>query len=334
MMALRIAIIGGGSIGLRHAQNLLRLGYRNLVMCEPRLERRRWLQRALRLDVASTLPEAFHPPVDVAFITSPTVLHVNHAEMALRFGAHLFIEKPLAHVLSSRVRRLLLHAKQQRRKIFVAVNMRWHPGVATIKRLLDRQAIGKILSARVEAGYWLPDWHPGQDYRRWYMAHRRLGGGALLDGIHEIDYLCWLLGDPVAVTAETKRVSNLKINTEDVAELILNFKNGAIGNVHVDYLQRAYQRTCRLIGSEGTIEWNFHKPEVRVYNAKRKKWKSPRFSFKDTNQMYVDELKFFFRALRGSVRDPLDGRDGLRALAVAEAARKSSQTGRRQKVDW
>lgn len=331
---MRITIVGCGSIGLRHARNLLALGKRNLIVVELRRERREFVRKELGVPVVASTQEAFRGKVDVAFVTSPTHLHLRHAEEALRAGAHLFIEKPLAHVLDARVRKLLEHAKRKRRKIFVAVNMRFHPGIRKIKVLLDRRAIGNVLAARVEAGFWLPDWHPGKDYRKWYMAHRRLGGGVLLDGIHEIDYLCWLLGDPVDVVARALRVSSLKIDTEDVAEITLRFANGALGNIHVDYLQQAYQRTCRIIGSEGTIEWDFHKRAVRLFSAKTKTWRTFPYTFRNTNQMYVDELKFFFAALAGRIKDPMDGREGLRSLAIAEAARRSERTGRRVLVQF
>lgn len=327
---MRIAIIGCGSIGLRHTENLLRLRYRNLVVCDPRAERRRLVAERFRLPVVPTLAQAFRDHVDVAFITSPTHLHLGQARDAVRRGAHVFIEKPLAHVADRRVTQLLVDARRRRRTVFVAVNIRFHPGPQLLKRLLDRGAIGPVRSARVEAGFWLPDWHPGQDYRRWYMAKRSLGGGALLDGIHEIDYLCWLLGDPLDVTAVAERVSDLAIDTEDIGELLLRFKSGAVGNVHVDYLQRAYTRTCRLIGARGTLTWDFTQHAVRWYSARTKRWKTFRYPAGDLNAMYVEELKHFFRLLRR--RERPDGREGLRALQVAEAARRSARTGRRVRL--
>lgn len=331
-MPQRIAIIGCGSIGLRHTENLLRLGKRNLLLCEPDHRRQAFLRKRFSAEVIGSLGEAFRKPVAVAFITSPTHLHLAHAEYALRHGAHLFIEKPLAHTVTPRVVELLRAAKKRRQKIFVAVNMRFHPGIALIKKLLEKKTVGRILAARVEAGFWLPDWHPGQNYRRWYMAKRALGGGVLLDGIHEIDYTTWLLGEVKNVTAVAARVSNLAIDTEDIAELLLRFQSGAIGNIHVDYLQRAYQRSIHMIGSEGTIEWQFQKPEVRVFRARTKKWKIYRFPKPDANAMYLDELRYFLRALEGKNKDRLDGRDGLRALSIAEAARRSSETGRRVRI--
>lgn len=327
---MRIAIIGCGSIGLRHTENLLKLGYRKIVVCDPRAERRRIVTERFGLTAVATTAQAFRERVDVAFITSPTHLHLAQARKALRRGAHVFIEKPLAHVVDRRVYQLLAEARRSRRKIFVAVNMRFHPGLRLLKRLLDRGAIGAVRSARVEAGYWLPDWHPGKDYRRWYMAKRSLGGGALLDGIHEIDYLCWLLGDPVDVMAVAERVSDLDINTEDVGELLLRFRSGAVGNVHVDYLQRAYARSCRLIGARGTLTWAFTQHAVRWYSARTKRWRTFRYPKGNLNAMYVEELKHFFRLLRSRAR--LDGREGLRALQVAEAARQSARTGRRVRL--
>lgn len=332
---MRIGIIGCGSIGLRHINNLLHFGEKDLILCEVDPQRRKLLAAQFSFPIVSGPEELFRSHIDFTLITSPTYLHLRHALLALRHYSHLFIEKPIAHEVNAQVRHMLQQARHKKLMIFTAQNMRFHPGSVILKKIVDHNTIGKILAARIEAGFFVPDWHPGQDYRRWYMAHRSMGGGVLLDGIHEIDMISWLLGNPKDVIARARTVSDLEIDTEDIAEITLTFEHGALGNVHVDYLQRAYQRSYRLIGSEGTAEWNFHDSYVRVYRAKKKKWKKIAYTFRDVNQMYLSQMKYFLTVLHGRrKKDMFDGREGLRALAVAEAARLSEKTGRRVKIHW
>src|SRR6185295_11630253 len=96
-----------------------------------------------------------------------------------------------------------------------------------------------------------------------YSARRELGGGVLLDRIHELDYLCWLLGDATAVTALIGHLSHLEIDTEDTVEILLRFASGAFGSVHVDYVRRAYDCALEIVGDEGTIQWRYQDHEVR-----------------------------------------------------------------------
>jgi len=68
------------------------------------------------------------------------------------------------------------------------------------------------------------------------------------------------------------RVSKLEIETEDTAAIIMRFISGTIGEVHLDYIQRVYSRTCHIIGDEGTIRWDYNTGEVRYYSAETKEW--------------------------------------------------------------
>ena len=121
----------------------------------------------------------------------------------------------------------------------VGYNLRFHPGLERLRELVKQHAIGKVVSARAEVGEYLPDWHPWEDYRRGYSARRDLGGGPVLTFSHELDALCWLLGAPSRVMGMATHASSLEIDTEDVAELVLQFADGPLASVHVDFAKAA-----------------------------------------------------------------------------------------------
>ena len=68
------------------------------------------------------------------------------------------------------------------------------------------------------------------------------------------------------------RVSDLEIDVEDVAELVLRFAGGVLGSIHLDMVQATATRTCRIIGTEGTIEWDGVNRSARLFAADRKPW--------------------------------------------------------------
>src|SRR5262249_50073259 len=160
------------------------------------------------IEVFGKLDDAWHDGVDVAFITAPTRLHIPLALQAAEHGCHLFVEKPLADCLEG-VERFLETVKERNLVTLVGCNLRFHPGLIQVKRLLEEGAIGRVIAARVEVGQYLPDWHPQEDYRQGYSARRELGGGVILDAIHEIDYVRWLLGEIVAVACFGGKLSRL-----------------------------------------------------------------------------------------------------------------------------
>jgi len=130
----------------------------------------------------------------------------------------------------------------------------------------------------------------------------------------------------VGVTCLAGKLSQLEIDTEDMAAVLLGFENGAVGEVHLDYIQRAYRRTCQIIGEDGTLHWDYTAGEVRWFSAQTKQWKvyaNP--SGWEANQMYLDEMKHFLRCIEGEEKPVLDVLDAARVLQIALAAKESAQ---------
>src|ERR1700730_12583295 len=133
----------------------------------------------------------------------------------------------------------------------VAYNLRWHPGLIRQRELVHQDAVGRIVAVRAEVGEYLPDWHPGEDYRRGYSARADLGGGPVLTMSHELNALCWVFGAPSRITGIAAHASSLEIDTEDVADFVLQFPAGFLGSLHVDYVRRPAGRSLEVVGEEG-----------------------------------------------------------------------------------
>src|SRR5690349_3403629 len=172
---MRALVVGLGSIGRRHARNWAALQLGPLAVCR---QHRSPQPEPLGLQAAEydDLDRALaceHP--DVVFVTNPTSLHVTTACAAVQAGAHVFVEKPLGNSLEG-LRQLLDLSCATHRLVMVGYNLRFHPGLARFKALLEANAVGRIVSARAEVGEYLPDWHPWEDYRHGYAGRRELGG--------------------------------------------------------------------------------------------------------------------------------------------------------------
>jgi predicted dehydrogenase len=325
---MRLLVVGCGSIGKRHIRNLKALKAGEIIAHDLQPERRHEVEREYEVKAYSDLKEALAQKPDVALICTPTSHHIPPALSAARHGCHLFIEKPLSHSLDG-VDELLHIVAEKGLITLVGCNMRFHPGIAKIKKLLENEAIGKVLCARVQAGQYLPDWHPGEDYRQGYSAKMSLGGGVILDDIHEIDYISWLLGEVSQIVCFSGKLSSLEIDTEDTAEILLWFKSGAIGEVHLDYTQRTYSRSCHIIGEEGTILWDFNDKQVKMYSARTEEWQPfPEEPDYDINQMYIEEMQHFIDCIEGKDTPMSDLTQAKRVLEIALAAKKSAQTGK------
>lgn len=318
-------VIGCGSIGKRHIRNLQALKVGGIIAHDVWPERCREVEREYGVKTYDNLEEALAQKADVAFIGTPTSLHIPPALSAARSGCHLFIEKPLSHSLDG-VDELLQIVAQKGLATLVGCNMRFHPGITKMKELLENGSIGRVICARVQSGQYLPDWHPWEDYRQGYSANKSLGGGIILDGVHEIDYVTWLLGEASQVFCFSDKLSSLEINTEDTAEILLRLKSGNIIEVHLDYVQRAYSRSCQIIGEEGTMLWDFNDKQVKLYSARTKEWQLfDEESNYDTNQMYIEEMEHFIDCIEGKATSINDVIEAKRVLEIALGAKESSR---------
>ena len=316
----RIAVLGCGSIGRRHARNLQAAGYQDLLLFDPSAAARTQALLEAGGIEAGSLEELWELAPDIAFVTAPSADHVRLATACVEHGCHLFIEKPLSHDLEG-VDELRLNAESRGLITMVGCNMRFHPGPEGVKRLLDAGTIGRVLAARIHTGSYLPRWRPWQDHRTSYSASVA-AGGAILDCIHEIDLALWYLGPAKVVAALRLPGDSIEVETEALAEILLAHQSGAISSVHLNFLQRDYRRSCQIIGTEGTIAWDFSAQRIDVFgtegvldvsHSQPEGW--------EMNDMYVDELEHFMEcvAYRRPTINPIGG--GVAALEIAVAAR-------------
>jgi len=324
---MKIAVIGCGSIGKRHIRNLLGLQIRDIIVYDKDNERLAAVATEFGVSSSTSLSEVFSYKPDAVIVCTPPSIHVPVALEAAKEGCHLFIEKPVSHNFDG-LDQLLAEVVEKNLVTLVGCNFKFHPSFLKMKEILDSGVLGKIFSARCQFGQYLPDWHPWEDYRKTYSARSELGGGILLDS-HEFDYIQWFLGDVAEVFCFSDRVSDLEIDTEDTAEVLLRFSSGSIGEIHLDYTQRAYQRNYEFFGENGTLKWDFNDQRVRLFETGGKKWQvfeDPRDY--DVNVMYVDEMRHFKDCIKNRTASMTDLHSGCKTLKVIMAAKVSAKEGR------
>jgi predicted dehydrogenase len=324
-----VAVLGQGSIGRRHAQLLLEEGCR-VVAFDPSPAIRSTDGVEIAAGEADALASA-----DAAVVASPTAMHLDQAHRALEHGCHLLIEKPLAERAGADVDALVGAARSAGRTLAVAMNLRFHPGPAAVREAVSSGRIGRPLTARFSFGGYLPDWRPGTDYRQSYSARRELGGGVLLDVIHELDYAGWILGPAVEAGAMLGHVSDLELDVEDVVLAHVAYEGGALASFELDYLDRSYRRGCRVVGSEASVEWDWAAGRVAVLGPGEAA--EEREAARDFGPTYAAQTRAWLGAVRRGEADLgdaglVDGAAAAATLRLADAIRESAAAGRRVAV--
>lgn len=325
---MKVLVVGAGSIGRRHLQNLRRLGIDHLGVVETDASRRKAIASEFDLTAFEKLTSGLKWAANFVIVATPTHLHIEQSMEIARAGVALFVEKPLTH-REENLGELAELVRTANLTSLVGCNMRFHPGPAQVKRLLDSGSLGKILFARIHAGSYLPEWRPNMDYRQNYAARHDTGGGCILDCIHEIDLARWYLGEIESVFCRAGHLSSLEIETEDVAVLICQHRGGAVSEIHLDYVQRTYERGCQIVGELGSVFWDFNSKAVRCYQAASMEWASyPQPDAWQLNDMYVDEMRHFLDCLGNGSHTMLPIPDAAALMRIVFAAKLSSQQGK------
>jgi len=320
---ISVVFFGVGSIGQRHIQNLKSLGVSKVYVYDPNPDLVDEVSKKHEV-IPVKKEDVWSKEYDIAFITNPNSLHLDTALEAAKHGCHLFIEKPLATSMEG-LGELIELVREKNLITIVGCNMRFHPGPKKVKQLLEEQTIGRVLSGHVETGSFLPAWRPLQDYKQSYSARKDLGGGCVLDCIHEIDLACWYFGIPEDVKSYVFNTGFIGIECEDTSDILMKYEEGFSCFVHIDYIQQTYERKCRIVGEKGTIWWDINKQEVTLYIAEDKTYVPYSHPVDyDLNQMYIDEVRHFLDCVSKKEQTTNNIYDAEEILRVAFKVKEDS----------
>lgn len=318
-------VVGSGSIARRHLANFRQLLPSAEVGCVSASGRSLSDGETTATTHLQSMAAAIAWLPDLAVVASPAPLHLEHARQLLEAGVPVLIEKPLSDSVASVHGQAPLLASY-RDRIEVAYNLRFLSSAQRMKALIDESRVGRILGIRIEVGQYLPDWRPQADYRRQVSANRALGGGVLLELSHELDYLIWLFGRFDKVFCIATNSGQLDIDVEDRADILLS-RGDLTAQVHMDFLQRRASRSCKVIGSSGTLLWDLIANSIVLENSTGDEilFSAPSV---DRNDMYIEMLGGFIEVAAGRRAPRITLADGIAVIEMIDAMRESAASGR------
>jgi predicted dehydrogenase len=285
---LRAGIIGTGFIGPVHIEALRRLGVSVTAICDTT---ERAQAAADRFDIPEVYGDTDYrglvrsPRVDVVHITAPNRFHCAMSLAALRAGKHLVCEKPLA--MNSRETARLVEAARASRSVFaVNYNVRFYPAVLELRHRVTLGELGRIIHVN---GSYFQDWLFKETDYNWRLLPREGGRlRAVADiGTHWMDTASFILGSRIqsvfadlatfhanrrrplgevqTFSQSSKRIryASYAVQTEDFANILLRFEDGARGNLGVSQVAAGRKNSIRIeiYGSKRSAWWDSEHPE-------------------------------------------------------------------------
>lgn len=322
---MRALFIGLGSVGRRHLRLLLEL--------EPEAE-----ALALRsgqgpaqvpeLAAAggrsfSSLDQALAWQPDFAVVANPTSLHLDTALGLARAGVPFLLEKPVG-LQEAGLDELAAEVSSRSLAVLVGLQLRYHPAFTKLCTWLEQGAIGRPLSLRAEVGQWLPDWRPDADYRASHTARAELGGGVILELVHELDLALACLGPAAGVACQAGHVSSLEMDAEDLAEINIVHASGGLSQVHLDCIQPGYTRWLKIIGDRGVIMWQQDAGwlELRRPGQQPQRVSDPPGFERD--DLFRAQMRHWLAVLAGQEEPRVSLAQGIAATRLALAAKRAA----------
>ena len=245
-----VGLVGLGSIGRRYARILREHGFEVFVFdtCADQLSSE---VSASGLTRCESLGSLLSHRLSFCLVATPPHQHRAPAQAALEAGIPTLVEKPLAHTQDD-ADALVNLAERTGTPCYCVCNMRFHPGVMAIRE--NRARVGKLAFVRAQFGHRLSQMRPvGTDV---FASSSQMGGGVVLDCIHEFDYLQALLG-PLRFLKSTKAsIGPDPIAAEDWARIELQTTEGIPVSLDLDFISRRKRRGCEIVGSDGSVHWS------------------------------------------------------------------------------
>lgn len=316
-----VAVIGLGNIASRHRRNL-RVLFPDAKIYAVSASGRVPTENISDCDkLFASIDELILENVQLAIIASPAPFHTHHAIPFIKAYIPVLIEKPVTSTLEE-AKKLQQIAEKYSTPIAVGYCLRYLSSAQAMKELIEAQQIGTLSYVNIEIGQYLPDWRLNKDYRNCVSANSKLGGGALLELSHEIDYTQWLLGPLHLQHAILQCSEQLNLEVEDNVNILATTNNNTIVNIHLDFLQRKAYRYCRFVGTTGSLEWDLIKNEI-IFTTKNQVttlYTAPEW---DKNNMYLEMLLDFIEKINGKKNQSVTLSESIKTIEFIEKIKKN-----------
>ncbi|CAA9580169.1 MAG: Putative dehydrogenase [uncultured Thermomicrobiales bacterium] len=336
----RIALIGCGWAGLRHARGYIGAGAELRWLIDTDAERAEGLRRELgaagATQVGTDYREALRDPAtDAVDICLPHDLHAPIAIEATGAGKHVLCEKPLAATLEE-ADRMIAAAGRAGVVLMVAENVRFDPVFGKVGELLRDGVIGMPALVQLARECYLRASFMRD--RPWFLDARAAAGGIMMSGgVHDFSLLLSLLGEVESVHALRAPQRFAEMQGDDTSVALVRFRNGAIGTLVESFLMKSLTtaagpeiHTLRIDGDLGSLTVGADR-RIRLFSERADYQPggglvAHEFHIPEADTFAL-EIEHFLAAIETGVEPLTSGRSQRAALACVLAAYRSMETG-------
>ncbi len=328
---MKVLQLGLGSMGKRRVRNMQALGIKDIVGYDLREDRRVEARKKYGIVTVDKLTGDLLSGREAYIISTPPGSHNDCIKLALKYRKPAFVE---ASVLREGLLGFDREAKRRNVRIMPSCTFRFHPAIKLIKSLVRGGKFGKICNFSYHMGQYLPDWHPWESIKDYYVSKRSTSGGREMVP-YELTWIVDMMGMPKSIFGYKGGNHDMGVDIDDTYAIAMNFK-GFQGTLLVDVVSRFATRSVIINLEKAQIRWNWEDKAVKLYDAAKKKWQKCKYlkgaaakgyNLNIVEDMYVEELSTFFNAVRTGKPFPNTLKEDVMMLSILEAS-ENSGTGK------
>lgn len=322
---MKFLVIGLGSMGKRRVRNLITLDQKDIIGFDPRKDRCVEAEQKYSIKTYQNFEDAINTKPDAMIISTPPDLHSKYAKIAIEKKSHFFTE---ANVVTDGMSEIIDLLKNNDIVGVPSSTLRFHNMFLKLKTILmENKNLGNVLCILHHNGHYLPDWHPWEDYRDFYVSKKITGAGREMVP-YELVWLTALFGKIRNVKGLKTRTGILDSEIDDLYNAILEFDNGIKGMLTVDVISRIPYRQIKIITENGVIESDWNEKKIKVF-TKSEGWGEfiidsgkPEKNYIHGEGTYVNEIEGFIQAIKKEKKFPYSFEEDLYTLNILEAIEK------------
>jgi predicted dehydrogenase len=321
----RYLVVGGGSMGKRRVRCLTAIGIEptDIRLVEIREDRRQEVRDAHGVEGFESVDRGLDWEPDAVIVSVPGAYHVSVCLAAARAKKHIFCEVPLALDLDG-LDELAALVKSHGLVLAPGCQAVFQPIIQQTRDWVRDPAFGHVLVYYEQFGQYLPDWHPQEDYRRFYASNLNMGGGNMDVLAQEMTIAQWITDDHLKeVFCRGANLTTLELECPDLWQILGNSQSGTAFTLQFDVIQRAPYCSRRIISENGTIE--MRDGGMRRYLAESGTWES--YEMPDGYRYegsYVDEIRHFDSCVKGSDAWPISLDHAMNTVRFLVALKRSA----------
>lgn len=329
---MNVLVIGLGSMGKRRIRNLKALGVKNIVGFDERDDRSNEAKEKYDIETVGSFFDAVNKNKFDAFIISvPPDVHHIYMKKAIELNVPAFIE---ASVLDTDLNEIIIKAEENGLLLAPSCTLHFHPAIVKIRSIIENNEIGQVSNFLYHSGQYLPDWHTYERVSEYYVSNKATGGGREIVPF-ELTWITLFLGFPKRVVGFYKNTIQIEgaETIDDTYNLLMDYGKN-IFNLSVDVVSRYATRRLTINGDKKQLYWNWDDNEIKLFDPTNDKWEEIPYEAKSaqegynkniTEQMYIDEIDAFLKAISKEADFPNSLRHDHRVLNILYAVEESDR---------